>query len=168
MKEAKEKKFSKTALSLIRDDEIIINSLSKLIIPILITFASYIQFNGEHSPGGGFQAGILFAMVLIVYSLVFGINKAKKFINSKKVGFLSILGVLIYFFTGLACVMFGGNMFEYSVFYANKPILGNKIGIFIIELGVCVSVFGSVLIIYYSIFHFIKAHLKYKKTFENN
>lgn len=167
MKEGKEKKFSKLALSSIRDDEIIINSLSKLIIPILLVFAFYIQFNGEHSPGGGFQAGILFAMVLIIYSLVFGIYRAKKFMNTKKVAFLSIIGVLIYMSTGFTCIVMGGNMFEYATFLPNNSIFANKLGIFVIELGVCISVFGSVLTIYYSIFHFIKRRLKYKTSLED-
>jgi len=31
--------------------------VAKLLIPPIVLFAFYVQFNGEFGPGGGFQAG---------------------------------------------------------------------------------------------------------------
>ena len=35
-------------------------------------FALYVQFHGDYGPGGGFQAGVIFAAAIILYSLIFG------------------------------------------------------------------------------------------------
>ena len=33
----------------------------KLLIPLILLYALYVQFHGDYSPGGGFQAGVIFA-----------------------------------------------------------------------------------------------------------
>ena len=42
----------------------IIKTIIPFIIPYIILYAIYIQLNGEVSPGGGFQAGVIFACLL--------------------------------------------------------------------------------------------------------
>ena len=39
----------------------IIRVVTKLIIPYILLFALYVQFHGDFGPGGGFQAGVIFA-----------------------------------------------------------------------------------------------------------
>ena len=41
-------------------------------------FALYVQFHGDYGPGGGFQAGVIFAAAVILYALVFGLYRAEK------------------------------------------------------------------------------------------
>lgn len=139
----------------IRDDKVIIASLTKLVIPIMLVFGFYIQFFGEHSPGGGFQAGIIFAMIIIVYSLVDGIEKAKRMINEQQATIISILGVLIYFLTGFCTIFFQGKMFDYSVYQIFQYTVGRKFGIFMIEIGVLFGIFGAICNIYYAIYNFV-------------
>lgn len=140
------------------DDKIIIGSLSNLMLPILLIFGLYIQFYGENSPGGGFQAGIIFGTILIIYALVHGIRAAKNFVSSNLAARFSVSGVLIYFTTGFIC-MLNGNMFEYTAFINHSA--ANKIGIFFVELGVFISVFGSVTTIFYSLVHYLKKKNKF-------
>ncbi len=40
-------------------------SVVRIVIPLIMLFALYVQFHGDYSPGGGFQAGVLFAVGLI-------------------------------------------------------------------------------------------------------
>ena len=51
---------------------IVIKLILSFIIPYITLYAIYIQLNGEVSPGGGFQAGVIFATAIIGYELVFG------------------------------------------------------------------------------------------------
>ena len=49
-------------------------------IPYILLFALYVQFHGDFGPGGGFQAGVIFAAGFILYGLIFGIENARKVI----------------------------------------------------------------------------------------
>ena len=39
----------------------VLRVVAKLLIPYLLLFALYVQFHGDYGPGGGFQAGVIFA-----------------------------------------------------------------------------------------------------------
>ena len=56
----------------------IIRVVTKLLIPYILLFAFYVQFHGDYGPGGGFQAGVIFASALILYGLVFGLESVHR------------------------------------------------------------------------------------------
>ena len=51
----------------------IIRVIAKLLIPYILLFGLYVQFHGDFGPGGGFQAGVIFASALILYGLVYAL-----------------------------------------------------------------------------------------------
>ena len=53
-------------------EKIILRVVAKALIPFILLFALYVQFHGDFGPGGGFQAGVIFAAGLILYGLIFG------------------------------------------------------------------------------------------------
>ena len=55
-------------------ENIILRVLAKLLIPFILLFAFYVQFHGDYSPGGGFQAGVIFSAGFIMYTLIFGVD----------------------------------------------------------------------------------------------
>jgi len=57
---------------------LVIRVVSKLLIPFIILYGLYVQFHGDFGPGGGFQAGVIFASAFILYGLVFGLRNARK------------------------------------------------------------------------------------------
>ena len=58
----------------------ILRVLSKVFIPLILLFGLYVQFHGDFGPGGGFQAGVIFAAGIILYSLINGLDKARQII----------------------------------------------------------------------------------------
>ena len=44
--------------------------VTKLIIPLILLFGLYIQFHGDYSAGGGFQAGVIIASGFILYNII--------------------------------------------------------------------------------------------------
>ena len=48
----------------------VLRIISKLLIPFIMLFALYVQFHGDFGPGGGFQAGVIFASAFILYGLI--------------------------------------------------------------------------------------------------
>lgn len=126
-----------------------INVIIKFIIPYIILYAIYIQLNGEISPGGGFQAGVIFTSALIAYDLLSNDEQLKPFISINSLIICAVTGVAIYLTTGFISMIFGGNYLNYSLL-ANNKITGQHIGIFIIEIGVGLTV-SSVLFLIYSL-----------------
>ena len=41
---------------------LILRVVTKLLVGTIIVFALYVQFHGDYSPGGGFQAGVIMAV----------------------------------------------------------------------------------------------------------
>lgn len=129
------------------EDMRVLRVVSKFILPFIIMFGFYVQFHGEYSPGGGFQAGIIIAAGLILYALIFGSKELLQVIPLYCFQLIAGLGVLLYGFVGVFAMMVGGNFLEYSVLLANK-IAGQHLGIILIELGVGMTVMSVSMLLF--------------------
>jgi len=128
---------------------LILRVVSKTLIPLIILFALYVQFHGDFGPGGGFQAGVIMSAAIILYALVFGLDAAEQVIPPPLLRLLASLGVVIYAGVGIVSLFFGGNYLDYSVL-ADNPVAGQHLGILLVELGVGITVFSVMLIIYFT------------------
>ncbi|MDD9331913.1 MAG: Na(+)/H(+) antiporter subunit B [Wolbachia sp.] len=127
----------------------VLNTVAFLMVPLIILFGLYIQFHGDYTSGGGFQAGIIIASGIILYSMLFGVSTTLKAIPYPIIKFTNVLGILIYSGTGVLTILFGQSFLSYNVLSANA-VAGQKLGIFLVELGVAFTVCSSMLIIYIS------------------
>ena len=128
--------------------------VAKLLIPYILLFALYVQFHGDFGPGGGFQAGVIFASAFILYGLVYGLTAIHKVAPPAVIEKLMALGLLIYGGTGVACMLLGGNFLDYDVLehHLLPDILphGQHLGIFLVELGVGITVTSVMTMIFYA------------------
>lgn len=118
---------------------IILRILSKLLIPLIMLFALYVQFHGDYGPGGGFQAGVIFGAGIILYTLLFGLDQAREAFRPRVLEIFVAGGVLLYGGVGLAAILAGGNFLDYDVL-AHDPTHGQHLGILLVELGVGITV----------------------------
>ena len=126
-------------------EQTILRVVAKLLIPLILLFALYVQFHGDYGPGGGFQAGVIFAAAFILYSLIFGLEAARRVAPPAVIETLVALGVLVYAGTGVAAMLRGGHFLEYGALNHHQPVEGQHLGILVIELGVGITV-ASVMI----------------------
>jgi multicomponent Na+:H+ antiporter subunit B len=130
----------------------ILRVVSKLLIPYIMLFALYVQFHGDFGPGGGFQAGVIFAAAIVLYGLVFGLRAAQYVVRPEWIEVLIPLGVLIYAGTGVLTMLSGGEFLEYQVLdhpWHRLPH-GQHLGVFLVELGVGVTVAAVMIAIFYA------------------
>jgi multicomponent Na+:H+ antiporter subunit B len=127
---------------------VVLRVIAKLFFPLILLFALYVQFHGDYGPGGGFQAGVIFATGFILYALGFGLANAQRVIPHGLLRSMIALGVLIFAGVGIEGMLLGGQFLEYRVL-AEDPITGQHLGIILIELGVGITVAAVMLIIYY-------------------
>lgn len=128
---------------------LVLHVVAKLLVPLILLFALYVQFHGDFGPGGGFQAGVLFAAAFILYGLVVGVDRAREVASPDIIRALVAIGVLIYAGVGVAGLLFGGNFLEYSVL-SHDPTHGQHIGIMLIEFAVGTTVAGAMITLFYA------------------
>ncbi len=133
----------------------VLRETSHLLIPAILLFALYVQFHGEYGPGGGFQAGVIFASAIILYALLHGTKRAEKVISLKLAKTFAAIGLLLYEGIGLLGIILGGNFLDYNVL-AHDPVHGQHWGILLIELGVGLTVASVIICIFYAFSKFRK------------
>ncbi len=87
----------------------VLRVVAKLLIPVILLFALYVQFHGDYSPGGGFQAGVIFAAGIILHALIFGLDATMEARAARVLKILSATGVLIYAGVGVDTMLLGGS-----------------------------------------------------------
>ncbi|MCB1339989.1 MAG: Na(+)/H(+) antiporter subunit B [Pseudooceanicola sp.] len=129
---------------------LILRVITKMLIGPIMLFALYVQFHGDYSPGGGFQAGVIMAVAFIIYGVVFGLATVQQVFPPWLVHKLLALGVLIYAGTGVVSLFLGYGYLDYGAFTPDHPEHGQHWGILVVELGVGVTVTGVMVAIYYA------------------
>jgi multicomponent Na+:H+ antiporter subunit B len=139
-------------------DDIVLRVVAKVMIPAIMLFALYVQFHGDYGPGGGFQAGVIFAAAFVLNAIIFGLNKGRHVwpASYNLLGFC--LGVLLYGGTGVVSMLLGANFLDYDVLSAD-PVAGQHLGILVIEFGVGLTV-AAVMVSLFFTFADRAAHLR--------
>lgn len=140
---------SRKESSKILKKDVVFRVIIKLIIPFIMLFAFYVHFHGDYSPGGGFQAGVMLAGAVILYSIIFGAHEAQRVVPQSVAAFMIPLGVLIYAATGAISFIYGQNYMDYTAL-ASYPKDAHHLGIILIELGVLITVASTMLSIFYA------------------
>ncbi len=128
---------------------LILRIVSKILLPFIMLFALYVQFHGDFGPGGGFQAGVIFAAAIILYTMLFGMSTAHRVINQSFIQLLAASGVLLYGSVGVVSLLNGKSFLDYSALAAD-PVAGQHLGILLIELGVGLTVASVMTIIFFN------------------
>jgi len=148
------------------EHHIVLRVVAKILIPIILLFALYVQFHGDYGPGGGFQAGVIFGSGFILYALIFGLQATKSVLPPSVVHSMTGLGVLLYTGVGVAGMLKGGNFLEYGVLSSN-PVAGQHLGIMLIELGVGITVSFVMVSLFYSFAGYRQQELGHSETATN-
>jgi multicomponent Na+:H+ antiporter subunit B len=123
---------------------------TKLLLPLILLFALYVQFHGDYGPGGGFLAGVIFGAGFILYALIYGLDHARRLMPPWLLRIGVSLGVLIYAGVGLVGLFLGGNYLDYGVLDSHDPAHGQHLGILLVELGVGITVSAVMVTIFYA------------------
>lgn len=130
-------------------DQLISRIVGKFLVPYIILFALYVQFHGDYGPGGGFQAGVIFASAFVIYTLLFGVEKALHIAPPGILRAVAASGVLLYALVGVATLVLGANYLDYDVL-GKYPVAGQHIGIILVEFGVGLTVASVMMLLFFT------------------
>jgi multicomponent Na+:H+ antiporter subunit B len=132
--------------------DLIVQATCRLVIPFIQLFGLYVIAHGHHSPGGGFQGGVILGASVILYAVSHDLRSALKRIGEKAAALMSITGIFIYAGTGALCLVLGANFLDYKALaglLGVDPITARSHGILIVEIGVGIAVMATMIWIYY-------------------
>mgnify|MGYP006152728725 FL=1 len=130
-------------------DYLVLRIVTKLLLPFILLFGLYVQFHGDFGPGGGFQAGVIFAAGFILYALVFGVGAAQRVLPNGILRAGIAGGVLLFAVVGVISLLLGENYLNYSPL-AHKAKEGQHLGILLIELGVGITVASVMMTVFFT------------------
>ena len=135
--------------------DVILRVVTKLFVPFMLMFALFVQWHADYGPGGGFQAGVIAAATIILYAIVFGTAPAQRAVPRELAEAMVPLGVLIFGGVGVWSLIQGANYLDYDAIFHwpathEEAVKGQHWGVYLVELGVFVTVSGTMLTIFYN------------------
>ena len=133
-------------------NDVILQTVTKIVVFIILTFGVELFLSGHNNPGGGFIGGLVLSSAFVLLYLVFDIETVHKGIpfDFKKI---AAFGVLLAVGTGLGSVLFGASFLTQTASYFNLPVFGitELSTVMLFEAGVALTVVGVVVTIILSI-----------------
>lgn len=138
---------------------ILLATVAQSLLPLAIMVSVYIFFRGHNMPGGGFIAGLITSVALILQYIAHGVDWVKARMNIEYQRVIAV-GLLIALVTGLASFLFNRPFLTSWFDYFDIPILGEieLASAIAFDLGVYLTVVGATLLILSSLGKMTTSH----------
>lgn len=134
--------------------DLIIQTTCRLIIPSIQIFGLYVIAHGHHSPGGGFQGGVILGASIILLAISNDLRSTLGRMGERVSAILAAAGVLIYAGVGFLCLLLGAAFLDYRALaplLRSGTVMARSHGILFIEIGVGLAVMTVMVWLYYNI-----------------
>src|SRR5690554_62857 len=134
-------------------NDVILQTMTKVVSFIILTFSLFIFFTGHHNPGGGFIGGLMTASALLLLYLAFDLESMKKVISFDFIK-VTAFGLLIAVSTGMGSLLFDVPFLSHEFGYFDLPLFGENTElstIMLFDIGVYITVIGITMTIILSI-----------------
>jgi multicomponent Na+:H+ antiporter subunit B len=135
--------------------DVVIATVTRLMVPFIQLFALYVIIHGAGGPGGGFQGGVIFASSFILLVIAFGIvNAGDRFPEGINTAFFST-GVYIYAGVGLLCIILSigaAQFLNYGYIPLTHHFEENRaLGMDLVEIGIGITVMAVITSIFFNL-----------------
>ncbi|WP_396594490.1 monovalent cation/H+ antiporter subunit A [Brevundimonas sp. R86498] len=120
---------------------------TRLLLPLAILVGIYIFLRGHNQPGGGFIAGLVVSIAILMQYMASGFQFADQRLRADHHTLIG-LGVLIAAATGLGSLAFGAPFMTTAFGYFSLPLIGRfeLATAMLFDTGVALTVIGAVLL----------------------
>jgi len=132
-------------------EDVIIQTTCRLLVPPMQLFALYVIAHGHHSPGGGFQGGVILGASFVLLSVAYSIDDVKRRMSERLNVIFCSLGVIIFGGIGVVCLILGANYLDYGIFHKLLSVdipLARALGILGVEIGIGFTVMAVMISIF--------------------
>jgi multisubunit Na+/H+ antiporter MnhB subunit len=129
----------------------ILQTATRLLMPLLLLFAVFLLLRGHNQPGGGFVGGLVVAASFVLYSIAFSVEAARRALLVRSSTLLGI-GLLVALVSGLPAVVLGQpfmtSQWTTIALGSTKLAVGTPL---VFDIGVFLAVVGVVLTIVFTL-----------------
>ena len=93
-------------------NDVILQNVAFVLVPIVFIFGIYVILNGHLSPGGGFSGGAMIGAGMILYVSAYGFDKMQKFFNEKTYKVVKVAALCTYCVVITYYLFMGANDFN--------------------------------------------------------
>lgn len=132
--------------------DMIVNTGCRLMVPFIQLFALYVIAHGHHSPGGGFQGGVIYGSAVILYAISMDLRSAVEQFGEKMTAFSQFIGCPALCRHRLPVPPAGGRIPQLQRPggpFGSRSDHGPLHGILIVEVGVGMAVMAVMASLYY-------------------
>ncbi len=124
---------------------------SSWILPLALVISLYIFLRGHNLPGGGFIAGLITSLALVIQYIALGQDRAEQLIGAKSGRLYEVwigIGLTIAGLTGIAAWLWGRPFLTSAHIYVSPPILGEMhlASAALFDTGVYITVVGATML----------------------
>ena len=136
-----------------RHEDIIVQTICRIITPFIQLFGLYVIAHGHHSPGGGFQGGVILGASFILLIIAYDVKEARRRMKEKWNIIFASLGLIIYSGIGILGIIYGGNYLDYEKLPLPLASLAEirYMGILGVETGVGITVMAVMFLLVFEI-----------------
>ena len=131
-----------------KSNDVILQTMSKVVIFIILTFALYLFFAGHNQPGGGFIGALITAAGLTLLTMAFGMKALHETapFDFKRV---TAAGLATAVLTGAASLLSGRPFLSHAFGYFDLPLLGKTelatavafdLGVYLTVVGITMTI----------------------------
>lgn len=120
---------------------------TRLLLPLAVAVGLYIFLRGHNQPGGGFIAGLVVSIAILMQYMASGYSFADQRLRADHHSLIGA-GVLIAAATGLGALLFGAPFLTSAFDYFSLPVIGEfeLATAMLFDIGVALTVIGAVML----------------------
>ena len=129
----------------------ILQTATRVLMPLLLLFAVFLLLRGHNQPGGGFVGGLVVASSFVLYSIAFGVDAGRRALLVRPATLLGV-GPLVALTSGLPAVITGQPFM--TALWTEVPLGGTAVALgtpLLFDVGVFLAVIGVVLTIVFTL-----------------
>ncbi|MFD2444469.1 Na(+)/H(+) antiporter subunit B [Bacillus sp. CGMCC 1.16607] len=135
-----------------KTNDLILQTVTKVVLFVIILFSIHIFFAGHYYPGGGFIGGLMTSGAIVLLLLAYDL---KTVANILPIDYKYLIGTGLLFAvgTGTGSLFFGVPFLTHAFTYATLPILGKTAlhtavlfdtGVFLVVVGVTMTIIQTI------------------------
>jgi multicomponent Na+:H+ antiporter subunit B len=136
----------------LKTNDIILQTVTKIVTFIIITFSIHLFFAGHYYPGGGFIGGLMTASAIVLILLAFDFKTVKHVIpvDYKK---MIAVGLLLAVGTGIISIFANTPFLTHFHGYFDLPLMGKTglttaslfdLGVYFVVVGITITIIQSI------------------------
>jgi multicomponent K+:H+ antiporter subunit A len=121
--------------------------MTRALLPFALLFSIFLLLRGHNLPGGGFIAGLMAAIALVLHYVASGKEWTETRLRARYRPVIAI-GLLVAFMTGLGALAFGHPFLSATFTHVHVPLMGEieLATAMLFDIGVFLTVIGAVML----------------------